>query len=261
MKKPTLADIDIIILSFAKNDAFKNLTITTIDSLIASTQGFLINIIVIESNKLLKNYQYPNTLTLYPQSKFGYNKYINFGLKYTSAPLICVANNDLVFKSGWLKETVKAFNENENIKSISPICPKNHIKYDIQPHTGLYAGYRTAIELAGWCLIFKREILQINPFDSNLKFWYCDNDYGKILESNNMIHVLNTHAIVEHLESVTLKSESITVQNKLTYREFLYFDYKWNHKSIFKYTYRKLRFDYPTFQKLSNFFMSTINQK
>jgi GT2 family glycosyltransferase len=258
VSQPKVGDIDIIILSFAKNDAFKKLTIETIESLIASTQGFLINIIVIESNPLLKNYQYPNSKTIYPKTKFGYNKYINIGLEHTKAPLICVANNDLIFNKGWLKEIVNAFNENKNIKSISPICPKNHIKYGIKPNTGMYEGYRTAIELAGWCLILKREILVLNPFDSHLKFWYCDNDYGKILEMNKMTHVLLTSAIVEHLESVTLKSESEAKQKKLTYREFLYFDYKWNHQNLLKYNYRKLRFDYPIFENVSNYLVSFL---
>src|SRR5690606_27540860 len=162
------------------------------------------------------------------------NRYINIGLKHTRANYICIANNDLFFHSNWFNELVKVFNENPDIKSLSPICPRNHIKYGINVNTGLYKGYRTAIELTGWCIVFKREILTLKTFDNKLKFWYCDNDYGKTLENNHITHALVTSSVVDHLESVTLKSESPKRQNELTLREFLYFDYKWNHKSWLK---------------------------
>src|SRR5476649_1250128 len=41
------------------------------------------NIVVIESNKNLAPYQYTGTKTIYPDVKFGYNKYMNIGIQMT----------------------------------------------------------------------------------------------------------------------------------------------------------------------------------
>ena len=254
-------DLDIIILSYAKDSYFKSVTEKAISSILINTSNYNVNIIVVESNKQLKNYQYPNTTTIYPKSKFGYNKYINIALKLSSSSLICVANNDLEFQPDWFSHILAAFDKNPDIKSISPICPINHKKYNIFPNSGLYYGYRTAVELAGWCIIFKKELRRFDLFDSNLKFWYCDNDYANTLIKYGIKHALATNSIVNHLESLTLKDESERRQKQLTYREHLYFDYKWHHKSWLKYHYRKLRFDFSLIEKLTDFTIGKITAK
>ena len=73
--------IDIIILSYAKNDHLKSLTQQTLDTLLASEAANEIkfNPIVIESEKSLKSYQFPGSTTLYPEEKFGYNRFMNIG--------------------------------------------------------------------------------------------------------------------------------------------------------------------------------------
>ncbi|WP_113637897.1 glycosyltransferase family 2 protein [Nubsella zeaxanthinifaciens] len=248
--------VDIIILSYAKNDFFKEITENAVNTINSANDSYEKKIIVVESNSGLKGYQYPFTNTIYPNTKFGYNKFINIGLKHSNADFVCIANNDLTFDKEWLNNIIEAFNRNPELASASPICPENHKKYQIFPNSGIYEGYRTAIELSGWCLVFRREILKFNLFDNNLSFWYCDNDYANTLKKNNLKHALVTKSIVHHLESITLKGESPKKQSQLTFREKIYFDYKWEHKNWKKYKYRQLRFDYPFFRRMID---NTIN--
>ena len=95
--------IDVVILSYAKNDYLKGLTDQTIATLMDSEDPAKIyfNVIVIESDKKLQPYQFENSTTIYPVEKFGFNKYLNIGIKETSNKYICLANNDLIFHKGW----------------------------------------------------------------------------------------------------------------------------------------------------------------
>src|ERR1700749_4974158 len=97
------AHIDIIILSYAKDEKLKALTEQTIATLLDSEdpEHIKFDVLVIESDKSLRPYQYPGTQTIYPDETFGYNKYMNIGIKATGNEYVCLCNNDLVFHKGW----------------------------------------------------------------------------------------------------------------------------------------------------------------
>jgi len=246
--------LDIIILSFAKDENLKLITQQGIDTLLASEKDSDVqfNILVLESNKGLAPFQYANAHTIYPKQKFGFNKYINIALKQTANPYVCIANNDLIYKENWADEILLAFRQDPSLKSASPICSIHHpLNENIQANSGTYPGYQIRREISGWCIVFKRELLKtVNPFDEKFEFWYCDNDYAMTLEKHQIKHALVSSSIVDHLESITLKTESEASKNRLTTKANLYFIYKWRHKNYLLYRYHLLRYHFPVLLKL-----------
>ncbi|BAZ01851.1 hypothetical protein NIES37_58580 [Tolypothrix tenuis PCC 7101] len=232
----TKYDIDIIILSYAKNDALKEITIQGVNSLINSEDPETINfkILVIESNKSLKPYQYEHTLTVYPEEKFGFHRYLNLGIQSTNSPFVCLCNNDLIFEKNWASEILKEMDKDPLLLSASPYCPEFHLKRGFQKNHSPIIGYNNGI-LVGWCIFVKREIFDtIGKLDENLEFWYCDLDYAQTLQQYNIKHCLISSSFVMHLMNKTLEETEQKEVEKLTNFQYLYYDYKWNHKSKFK---------------------------
>jgi GT2 family glycosyltransferase len=241
-----MVKIDVIILSYAATETLQNLTENAVASLHASEDPTLIgfNIVVIESAKHLKDYQYPGTQTLYPKEPFGYHRYMNLGMRATNSDYICLCNNDLLFHKGWATAMITAFDENSTLVSASPYCSFHHQEEGYRSNSGIHYGYKVRGEVAGWCLFFKRSILPIigGQLDPQFKFWYADNDYAKTLEQKGLVHGLVTESIVDHLESQTLQSKSATEQRKLTSGERFYYEYKWEGRSYWSYLNRLRKF-------------------
>ena len=123
---PLMIEIDIIILSYAKNGMLKQLTEQTISTLLVSEDPAQIhfNIIVIESNKNLAPFQFENTKTIYPKEKFNFNKYLNIGISLTSKKYTCLCNNDLIFHKNWASEILKEFARYPTLLSANPYCER-----------------------------------------------------------------------------------------------------------------------------------------
>ncbi|MEO6287839.1 MAG: glycosyltransferase [Dyadobacter sp.] len=238
-------EIDIIILSYARNEELKKITLDGIDSLAKSEdpEKIKFNIIVIESNKSLKRYQYPHSKTVYPWKRFGYHRYMNIGIGMTKSKYVCICNNDLIFHQGWATEILKAFDADTELYSASPACSIHHPEQRIALDGRVHYGYEVRKELIGWCLFFKRDMLKITgKLDPSFKFWFADNDYSNTLQKYGLKHALVTSSIVDHLESRTLKTKTTTEQLELTSRERFYYEYKWGGRSYFSYLNRVRKF-------------------
>jgi GT2 family glycosyltransferase len=230
--------IDVIILSNASKPELKGFTENAIQSLIASENPMDVqfDIVVIESNKEQSAYKFPFTRTLFPRKKFGFHKYINLGISKTDSKYICLANNDLVFHPNWATEMLRAFDADRSLISASPACSIHHPENGIPLHSGIYEGYQVRKEVAGWCLFFKREMLDITgKLDEHYTFWYSDNDYIKTIQKHRLKHALVSSSIVDHLESQTLKSKDEKEQFKLTHNDRFYYEYKWGNRSLLSY--------------------------
>jgi len=226
-------EIDIIILSYAQNDDLKATTINAVNSLMDSEDPKLIqfNIVVIESQINMEPYQYQYTTTLYPDEAFGYHRYMNIGINYTSARFICLCNNDLIFHKNWATEILKPFFLYSDIWSASPVCSFLHPKSGFELNTGFRLGYGIREELSGWCIFFKRDLLKITgQLDPNLEFWCADNDYVNTLWALGLKHLLVTSSVVDHLENLTLRNQSLEDKQRLTLGACEYFEKKWNVK-------------------------------
>ncbi|UKT64396.1 glycosyltransferase family 2 protein [Pedobacter mucosus] len=235
--------IDIIILSYAKNEVLRKLTEQTIDTCIKSENpnSIQFNIVVIESNASLKPYQFKNTNTIYPDVKFGFNRYLNIGIKNSGSDYLCLCNNDLVFELNWASEILEAMRTDVELLSASTFCPRMHKDSEYRINTGSFYGYEGLF--SGWCFLIKRSLLdQIGLFDENFEFWYADADYLKTLKLHGIKNKLITTSIVRHLNAVTSKLLNRREYFNYTLLPQLYFNYKWKRDSYVKYKLKKLYF-------------------
>ena len=228
-----VTEIDIVILSFAQTAALKQVTIDCLNSLIASEdpEQIKFNVIIIESQKDLKPYQYQHSQTIYPDEEFGYNRYMNIGISMTSAPYLCLCNNDLLFYPKWATEILDAFNTYPELSSASPMCTIHHTKLGATPNMGLIPGYLERTEVSGWCLFFRRSMLELTgQLDGNFIFRHASHDYCHLLQVLGLNHVLVTSSIVDHLDHTTLNKQEPERFHELMDKQDVYYHKKWAYR-------------------------------
>ena len=226
-------EIDVVILSYAQTEELKQVTSNCLSSLVASEDPELIkfNIIVIESQKDLKPFQYEHGQTVYPDVPFGYNRYMNIGISMTSALYICLCNNDLLFHPRWATEILKPFAVYRNLYSASPMCSIHHGKLGLKPNMGLFDGHRERNEVSGWCLFFKRSMLKlIGQLDQNFIFRHASHDYTHLLSALDLSHFLVTSSVVDHLDHTTLNKQVPEQFNELMFMQDTYYEKKWGYR-------------------------------
>ena len=252
-------NIDFVIISNAKDKILSNITKKCIESILSSEERsyYNFNIVIIESNKDHEPYKYPNTLTLFPKEKFGYHRYLNIGLKQTSSEYVCLCNNDLIFHKNWLSEILKVATLRKDIMTFSSLDPWLHQQYkDLDLSKPYIEGYDKMKVFTGWFFVIRRNIIDIvGLFDENLEFWFCDDDFINVLKKYSIKHALVTKSVVKHLGSKTLNGikDNQELYSELTSKQYLYYDYKWNHQSKFKFVLKVIRYYFHHFKlKLSS---------
>ena len=232
-------NIDIIILSYSKNDELKALTQQTIDTLLLSERPEKLHfeILVIESEKKISPFQFKGSKTIYPKEPFGFHRYLNIGINQSNNEYICLCNNDLIFGDNWASELIKYFDYYPQLMSANPICPNfEPTKKIINSKNMVWANKNNIFEgvLTGWCIFVRRSIFdKIGLLDERFEFWYADRDYGKTLLKHGVKHALIPSAIVEHLGSKSHKAINENVYNHYTLTQHQIFLNKWN-KNIFR---------------------------
>ena len=240
-----MVNIDVVILSYAKDEKLRSLTNQTIETLINSEdeQDFKFRILVIESNKLIAPYQYPHSTTIYPKEEFGFHKYLNIGIKNTSSDFICFCNNDLVFQKGWATSIISSINSDKELMSLCPYCPNFHTNKLEQLPNNINYGYTNGIHFTGWCFFVKRKIFNtIGLFDEHFKFWFCDDDFRLTLQKHNLKNALIRNSIVTHLASETLSAVPSRKKLYLKYIGFAYYKYKWQHHNFILYAFETIKY-------------------
>jgi hypothetical protein len=218
-----MKNVDVVIISWAKDDYLKDVTKKGLDSLFQSeSEEIAFHAYVIESNPLVDYNEYQNIgerhtcTTIHPEDKiFGYNKYLNIGVNQGKSEYVALCNNDLVYEKNWASEIIKVMDEFPDLLSASPWCPQT--QGDNKNHEGkTYIGYRIRVEVAGWCIFQNREIYQIiEKLDESLTFWYSDNIYSDEIRIRGIKHGLVANSLVNHHENnigktcQTLESETI----------------------------------------------------
>jgi autotransporter strand-loop-strand O-heptosyltransferase len=223
--------IDVICLTNTKDDKFYGLTNQTIKTLLKSEKNIHFNINLIESNSNNElKYNFPDLKYIKPNETFNYNRFLNIGLKNCNNDWVLIMNNDINFTEGWLSEILKEHEKNPDVKSFSPFDPIAAQKH--YPHLykdgNLYIGYKTPVELMGWCILVKKEVLDlIGGFDEQFDFWFQDDDYGQTLKSHNILHGLVKSAVVYHFESSSHNLLSKREKDRMTTQAKNKFNKKW----------------------------------
>ena len=222
--------IDVVIISWARNEELVQVTKDGINSLVENDEGVTYHIYVVESNKDIKyedmgEYQrkWMHTIeTVYTDEPFGYNKYLNIGRRLGNSPYVALCNSDLTYEKNWATNIINEM-ERHNALSASPWCPQTQGPNTPHLHN-VYVGYRVRGELAGWCIIQKRKIYeQIEDLNEGVSFWYSDNIYADEIQARRIKHILVPSSVVNHHEfnlgktGSTLNEEE---QQKITILEF-----------------------------------------
>lgn len=232
--------LDVVIISYAKDDYCKELTKNCLFSLLHSEENAVddFNIIVVESEPGVNwDWMAINVNTYEAPLPYGYHKFLNFGRKQGNSPWVALCNNDLEFKPGWFSNILKASEIAPEVLSFSPICPKTQSLYGIKENTGLLMeGYEIRKQISGWCIVHKREIYdKIGDLDERFHHWFCDNDYAMELVKNGVKHILVTDSVVVHHDKNIGKTTERVIKDydvmyKMTSGSYPIFKEKWNLK-------------------------------
>lgn len=223
-------EIDVILLSYTKNDNIFNMTKRCIESIINSEKEYKFNIILVETEKSGKyTYDFKEVKTIVPNEEFNYNKFLNIGLKYCKNEWILISNNDTEYVGGWLTEMLKQHSKDNELISMSPYCPIWHVhKNNFKEKKEIFYGYRTSYELTGWSILINKKVIDIiGNFDEQFSFWYQDNDYSMNLQKYNVKHALIKKATVLHHLSKSHALVDPKKQNQMTHGLNKNFNEKW----------------------------------
>ncbi len=206
-------EVDMVILSWAKDDELKKVTEDGIRTCIESESNVKFNFYIVETNSDVA-YDFPNTQTIYPSSNFGYHKFMNIGVREGNSKYVCICNNDLTYEKSWASNIIELMESNPQVKSASPWCPQT--QGDNKDHIGkVYQGHRVRGELAGWCIFQQRDVYDtIGQLHEGVDFWFSDNIYADQLRINNVPHVLVPHSVVNHHEDMIGKTGSTAIDEE-----------------------------------------------
>lgn len=221
-------NIDVVIVSDAKDERLRMLTQQAIDSC-CNESKVKVNIIVVESQPV--HYLEADHM-IYPQEHISYNRFLNMGATAGNSDYIAFCNNDLLFGKDWANNLLEAMDLFES-NSACPYCPISHNidKSLIKINSGVYAGYAIRQYFAGWCFVLTRELWnRIGRLDERLSFWCCDNATAEQVKLQNERHILVTNSIVTHLSngSQTLNTISHSERQKLMHPEVRKFNQLYN---------------------------------
>lgn len=200
------ADADLVMMSKASDPQLAAMTQRAIDTARNGAVPRAVNVIVMEQT----THQYQRATTVYAPGSFNYNAFANHGAKLGSAPHIVIANNDLVFRDGWLDALIEV-----NWPVCSPISPGYHRHYGV---LGNECGHQVGRHLAGWCFMIDRTLWEdIGGLDETYPFWCADNAVMKQVQAKGIRPMLVRSSQVDHKVSATLFREDADVQAELTW--------------------------------------------
>lgn len=191
---------DLIVISSSIHPDLVRNTQRTIDTCIADTNK--VNVILIETSEAKVSYPNVDKLIRY-KGEFNYNRALNQGLQYRKSEFQILANNDIIFHSGWSRiGKIMKTNGYLSASALSNDARQQHF----QRGDFSYEGYFIGFQLAGWCIFTDKKIWdRIGKLSERHKFWFSDNVYGEQLKAEGIPHVLICSVQVDHLGSQTLK--------------------------------------------------------
>lgn len=132
----------------------------------------------------LKNSGNTEVALIRNEKNLGYVKAVNQGLRVSSAPYICLMNNDTVPGIGWLENMVKFAESHKEIGLMNPLCD-GHGGLSIDEYALKAAGngdrYMEMNQCFGFCTLIKREVIdKIGYLDETFGMGgYDDTDYSR----------------------------------------------------------------------------------
>lgn len=152
-----------------------------------------------------------DTVTLIRNERnLGFVKATNQGIRVSSAPYVCLLNNDTEVTEGWLSEMVKVAESSEDIGIVNPNSntmgakprlgqSKEALAKVLRSHTG---GYSELAWATGFCMLIKRQLIEkIGLFDEIYGMGnFEDADFSKRAQEFGFHSVCAQAAYVYHRE-------------------------------------------------------------
>lgn len=220
--------IDIIILSNTADETYHNLLSTTVNSIKEQTDVES-NIILVETNteyKTKEQYGLPIDVLVLPNEKFNFNRFLNHGLKHSTADYICFSNNDVRYFPNSL------FNLIEGLQTYDSVCPYG-IGYACHLYKQLNLDINSTIEFyrmnwsfLGWSFCFTRKTLNKcfdGKFDERFAFFRADDDVLRTLIQKKFKHAVVGASKAEHLNADGKNGRGSNSYKLLGDKETVYF--------------------------------------
>lgn len=144
----------------------------------------------------------------------GFSIGINDGLSRTTAPWVCILNNDVLVTEGWLGEMIRVAENNPDIGLLNPMSnefgaypPKPGAVDEAAAHLRNRAGQWTEFWTAvGFCMLIPRQILEkVGLLDQKFRFIYFeDADYAMRVRRAGFRCGIAKGSYVYHLGSGTM---------------------------------------------------------
>lgn len=119
----------------------------------------------------------------------GFAKGMNKGITVSSAPYICLLNNDILVTGGWLEEMIKVAAENPVIGIVNPSSNNFGLRFGkdttLEGFAGAFKGQSGRwVEMngcIGFCMLIKREVIgKIGCLDESYGYAYFeDTDFSR----------------------------------------------------------------------------------
>ena len=189
-----------------------------------------------------------NSVTLLKNEKnLGFIKATNQGIKVSSAPYICLLNNDTCVTQGWLTEMIKVAQSSEDIGIVNANSntlgcnPKKGESVEmlagkLKSHTGKYSELAWA---CGFCMLIKRKVIEkVGFFDEIYGMGtFEDADFSKRAQKLGFFCICAIASYVYHHERRSFVKHKRFDQNFERNRQVFYA--KWGRQKRILYVLSK----------------------
>lgn len=185
-------------------------TTACIDSILKNTR-YAYKLIIIDNGSGKETRDYLDSLKNRPNldlelirndHNLGFVKAVNQGIKASSAPYICLMNNDTIATDGWLEEMVSAAEAKPGIGIVNP--SSNTFGQD---PCGKSMETQELYAARGFCMLIKRKVIErIGLFDETFNIGYFEEtDFSCRAQEAGFGIVRAKGAYVYHKENVSFK--------------------------------------------------------
>lgn len=179
----------------------------------------------------------------------GFPKGMNRGIQASSAPFICLLNNDLRFTTGWLQELIEVASAHPPVGLVNPTSST----FNNHPPKGMsLEAYATQLKqfhgryvevgmCIGFCLLVKRDVLnRIGGLSEEVeRIFYEDEDFSERAQQAGYQCVVAQGAYVYHAEHQTVRK--MPEREALFRRNQRWCEAKWG---------RRIRMAWPRFSPI-----------
>lgn len=214
---------DIIVLAWNHLDLTKQF----FESLLSST-SLKIRIIAVDNGSIDGTRKYLGELkdrlgdkleVIFNPENTGFIKGVNQALAVSSAPFVCLANNDLIFTPGWLEETLGLLEKNKSIGILNPNSNNlgmpakgkeqiESLAIDLKSsYSGVFAEMPFCI---GFCMVMRKEILNRSKglSEDYIPMFFEDSDISMQAKEMGYLIGVAKGAYVWHQEHGSFKEGS-----------------------------------------------------